>query len=109
MTVKKPYNFYLCFYQHDSYSSIYYCKVIFYKIFFIIFTAKLWDARYGDVVHTFDHEHIVKSVNFNSDDTLLLTASNEKLIRVFDLNKPEAGRKFLFLLCLFFTVYSSQH
>ncbi|KPJ15658.1 Serine-threonine kinase receptor-associated protein [Papilio machaon] len=55
------------------------------------FTAKLWDARYGEVVHTFDHEHIVKSVNFNADDTLLLTASNEKLIRVFDLNKPEAG------------------
>ncbi|CAK1596280.1 unnamed protein product [Parnassius mnemosyne] len=55
------------------------------------FSAKLWDARYGDVVQTFDHEHIVKSVNFNADDTLLLTASNEKLIRVFDLNKPDAG------------------
>ncbi|XP_063618425.1 serine-threonine kinase receptor-associated protein [Cydia splendana] len=55
------------------------------------FSAKLWDARYGEVVHTFDHDHIVKSVNFNADDSLLLTASNEKLIRVFDLNKPEAG------------------
>ncbi|KAH9633327.1 hypothetical protein HF086_004041 [Spodoptera exigua] len=55
------------------------------------FSAKIWDARYGEVVHTFDHEHIVKSVNFNADDTQLLTASNEKLIRVFDLNKPEAG------------------
>lgn len=55
------------------------------------FSAKLWDARYGDVVQTFDHDHIVKSVNFSSDDTLLATASNEKIIRVFDLNKPEAG------------------
>lgn len=55
------------------------------------FSAKLWDARYGEVVHTFEHEHIVKSVNFSADDSLLLTASNEKLIRVFDLNKPEAG------------------
>lgn len=49
-------------------------------------------------MHTFDHEHIVKSVGFNGDDTLLLTASNEKLIRVFDLNKPEAGCKFLIFL-----------
>lgn len=66
----------------------------------ICFTAKLWDARYGEVVHTFDHEHIVKSVNFNSDDTLLLTASNEKLIRVYDLNKPEAGGEvdFIFII-----------
>ncbi|CAG9093664.1 unnamed protein product [Plutella xylostella] len=55
------------------------------------FSAKLWDARYGEVVHTFEHEHIVKSVNFSADDSLLLTASNEKLIRVFDLNKTEAG------------------
>ncbi|XP_041978551.1 serine-threonine kinase receptor-associated protein [Aricia agestis] len=55
------------------------------------FSAKLWDARFGEVVHTFDHEHIVKSVNFNADDNLLLTASNEKIIRVFDLNKSDAG------------------
>lgn len=52
------------------------------------------------MVHTFDHEHIVKSVNFNADDTLLLTASNEKLIRVFDLNKPEAGGQYTMLLKL---------
>lgn len=68
------------------------------KLIYKCFAAKLWDARYGEVVHTFDHEHIVKSVNFNADDTMLLTASNEKLIRVFDLNKPEAGRKY----CTFF-------
>ncbi|XP_022125188.1 serine-threonine kinase receptor-associated protein isoform X2 [Pieris rapae] len=55
------------------------------------FSAKLWDARFGEVLQTFDHEHIVKSVNFNAEDTLLLTASNEKLIRVYDLNKPEVG------------------
>lgn len=58
---------------------------------YVIVLAKLWDARYGEVVHTFEHEHIVKSVNFNHDDTMLLTASNEKLIRVFDLNRTDAG------------------
>lgn len=56
-----------------------------------LITAKLWDARFGEVVHTFEHEHIVKSVNFNQDDSLLLTASNEKLIRVFDLNRTDVG------------------
>lgn len=55
------------------------------------FTAKLWDAVTGEVTFTFDHEHIVKCVNFNGDDTLILTASNEKLIRVFDLNRPDCG------------------
>lgn len=65
---------------------------------YLLFAAKLWDARYGEVVHTFDHEHIVKSVNFNADDTMLVTASNEKLIRVFDMNKPESGRKYMYLL-----------
>lgn len=68
-----------------------------YRQFSFPLLAKLWDARHGEVVHTFDHEHIVKSVNFNCDDTLLLTASNEKIIRVFDLNKPEAGRKLTML------------
>ncbi|XP_077294830.1 serine-threonine kinase receptor-associated protein wmd [Arctopsyche grandis] len=53
------------------------------------FTAKLWDAVSGDIIHTFEHEHIVKSVNFSEADKYLVTASNEKLLRVFDLNRPE--------------------
>ncbi|KAJ8963807.1 hypothetical protein NQ317_008855 [Molorchus minor] len=55
------------------------------------FTGKVWDAISGEELHSFQHNHIVKSVNFSKDSSLLTTGSNEKLVRVFDLNKPEAG------------------
>ncbi|KAK7107989.1 serine-threonine kinase receptor-associated protein-like [Littorina saxatilis] len=57
------------------------------------FSAKLWHAEKGVELHTFPHKHIVKSVAFNKDGTLLLTGSNEKLLRIFDLGKPEAEPK----------------
>ncbi|KAJ8889127.1 hypothetical protein PR048_008621 [Dryococelus australis] len=54
------------------------------------FNAKVWDAVSGEVLHSFQHKHIVKSINFSADSQLFVTGSNEKVIRVFDLNKPEA-------------------
>ncbi|XP_044252957.1 serine-threonine kinase receptor-associated protein [Tribolium madens] len=54
------------------------------------FTGKVWDANSGEELHSFQHKHIVKSVNFSKDSALLATGSNEKLVRIFDLNKPEA-------------------
>uniref|UniRef100_A0A1B6E8F8 Serine-threonine kinase receptor-associated protein n=1 Tax=Clastoptera arizonana TaxID=38151 RepID=A0A1B6E8F8_9HEMI len=53
------------------------------------FLAKVWDAVSGEELHSFPHKHIVKSVNFSSDSSLFATASNEKVIRIFDLNKPD--------------------
>lgn len=50
------------------------------------FTAKIWNAVTGDELHSLPHKHIVKSVDFSTDDRLLLTASNEKIIRIYDLN-----------------------
>lgn len=62
----------------------------------------MWDALTGDVVHTFDHQHIVKSVNFDTSDQYLVTASNERKIRIFDLNQPDAGNlKCLKLLIIY--------
>lgn len=55
------------------------------------FTGKVWDAVSGEEVHSFQHNHIVKSVNFSKDSNFLVTGSNEKLIRIFDLNKPEVA------------------
>ncbi|XP_054774940.2 serine-threonine kinase receptor-associated protein-like [Lytechinus pictus] len=54
------------------------------------FSAKVWDAVSGEALHDFSHKHIVKSVDFSADNSKLLTASNEKLLRIFDLNAPEA-------------------
>ncbi|CAG2062639.1 unnamed protein product [Timema podura] len=50
----------------------------------------VWDAVSGEVLHSFQHNHIVKSVNFSSNSSLFVTGSNEKLIKIFDLNKPDA-------------------
>lgn len=46
----------------------------------------------GTETLSFQHNHIVKSVNFNGNGTRLVTGSNEKLIRIFDLERPDAGR-----------------
>jgi len=53
------------------------------------FTAKIWDAVKGEEKVTFSHKHIVKTVDFSQDDEKLLTGSNEKKMRIFNLDKPE--------------------
>ncbi|XP_018329759.1 serine-threonine kinase receptor-associated protein [Agrilus planipennis] len=55
------------------------------------FTGKVWDAITGEELHSFQHNHIVKSVNFSKDSHKLVTGSNEKLVKIFDLNKPDAN------------------
>jgi len=54
------------------------------------YTAKVWDALSGKELHTFSHTRIVKSVNFTSDSKKILTAGQDKTLRIFDLTKPEA-------------------
>ncbi|KAK3877871.1 hypothetical protein Pcinc_017455 [Petrolisthes cinctipes] len=54
------------------------------------FTAKVWDAVAGEELHTFSHSHIVKSVHFSPTSNELLTGSNEKLLKIYDIGKPEA-------------------
>ncbi|XP_067947921.1 serine-threonine kinase receptor-associated protein-like [Watersipora subatra] len=53
------------------------------------FSAKIWDAEKGIELLTLPHKHIVKSVHFSSDSSHLLTGSNEMLLRIYDLNKPD--------------------
>ncbi|XP_064488964.1 serine-threonine kinase receptor-associated protein-like [Ornithodoros turicata] len=55
------------------------------------FSAKLWNAVAGEELHTFTHPHIVRSVDFNYDGSTLLTGSNDKALRIFDLGKEDAG------------------
>jgi len=55
------------------------------------FTGKVWNAITGEELHSFQHNHIVKSVDFSLDSFNLVTASNEKLIRIYDLKRPDAA------------------
>lgn len=58
------------------------------------FTAKIWDTS-GHILHSFPHNHIVKSVDISSDTQRIVTGGNEKKIRIFDLNRPDADPTFL--------------
>ena len=53
------------------------------------FSAKVWNAIDGEELLNLQHKHIVKSVNFSRDSQDLATASNDKVLRIFDLDKPE--------------------
>ncbi|XP_055691435.1 serine-threonine kinase receptor-associated protein [Lutzomyia longipalpis] len=54
------------------------------------FSGKVWNAITGELIHSFMHKHIVKSVAFDSNCEHLVTGSNEKLIQVFNLANPTA-------------------
>ena len=64
------------------------------------FTAKIWNTTQGDEVFSLPHKHIVKSVDFSSDDNQLLTSSNDKIIRLFDLNNINSGKIFFIIKIL---------
>jgi len=62
------------------------------------FTAKLWDANTGAELQTFEHKHIVRSVDFSSiNKEWLLTGSNEKLIKIYDVTAPTGLFVYLFI------------
>lgn len=59
------------------------------------FSAKVWNAVDGEELLNLQHKHIVKSVNFSRDSQYLATGSNDKVLRIFDLeHSKEAKTKF---------------
>lgn len=56
------------------------------------FTARVWNATTGDELHQFQHKHIARSVSFARGDTTwqLCTGGAEKLLRIYDLQRPDA-------------------
>eukprot|EP00126_Sphaerothecum_destruens_P011528 Sdes_comp20921_c0_seq2m18319 len=55
------------------------------------FTAKIWDATTGLQVLSFPHQHIVRRVEFfQGEGEKLLTACQDRKLRVFDLARPDA-------------------
>ncbi|CAB4386178.1 WD40 repeat-like protein [Rhizophagus irregularis] len=53
------------------------------------FTAKVWDTYTGDILHSFTHDHIVRSADLSDDGTRIVSGGQEKKLRIFDLNKPD--------------------
>lgn len=56
---------------------------------------KVWDTFTGTVLHSFPHNHIVRSVSLGPSSTHLLTGGQEKKVRIFDLARPDAEPDFL--------------
>jgi serine-threonine kinase receptor-associated protein len=54
------------------------------------YTAKLWNAVNGEELHSFNHGKIVKCSSFGPDDSHILTGCLDKILRIYDINKPDA-------------------
>ncbi len=54
------------------------------------FSAKVWDTFTGDCLHTFPHNHIVRTVAIDAEGKNVLTGGHEKKLRLFDLHRPDA-------------------
>mmetsp|Transcript_10312 Transcript_10312/g.35908 ORF Transcript_10312/g.35908 Transcript_10312/m.35908 type:complete len:318 (-) Transcript_10312:15-968(-) len=54
------------------------------------FSACVWDAFTGDLLHTFQHKHIVRATHFAKSSASVLTAGYEKVVKLFDLYRPDA-------------------
>ena len=65
--------------------------------FLIIFSlnSKVWDTYSGNPLHSFPHNHIVRSVALSPTSTHLLTGGQEKKVRMFDLGRPDADPDYL--------------
>ena len=59
------------------------------------FFSKVWDTYTGEALHSFPHNHIVRSVDISPAATQIATGDQEKKIRIFDLNRPDADPRFL--------------
>lgn len=56
--------------------------------------SKVWDTYSGEVLHSFPHNHIVRSVDISPDGSRIVTGDQEKKVRIFDLNKPDTDPLF---------------
>jgi len=59
------------------------------------FTAKVWDTYSGQPLHSFPHNHIVRTVALSPNAQRLLTGGQEKKARIFDVGRPDAEPELL--------------
>ena len=57
--------------------------------------SKIWDTVNGTALHSFPHNHIVRSVAISPSTHHLLTGGQEKKARIFDLGRPDVEPEFL--------------
>ncbi|KZP01277.1 serine/threonine kinase receptor associated protein [Calocera viscosa TUFC12733] len=55
------------------------------------FTAKLWDTFTGEALLTLPHPHIVRSVSFSPRGTHILSGSQDKKVRLFDVEQASTS------------------
>lgn len=53
------------------------------------FTAKVWDTYTGECLHSFPHNHIVRTVALSPTSSHLLTGGQEKKVRIFNITRPD--------------------
>ncbi|EST04926.1 WD40 repeat [Kalmanozyma brasiliensis GHG001] len=53
------------------------------------FSAKVWDTFTGECLHTFPHNHIVRTVAIDGPGGKVVTGGHEKKVRLFDLARPD--------------------
>lgn len=53
------------------------------------FSVQVWDAITGSSLHSFQHKHVVKTVDWSPNSKRLATGGNEGVLRVFDITEPE--------------------
>ncbi|BFZ53410.1 hypothetical protein PYCC9005_000433 [Savitreella phatthalungensis] len=55
------------------------------------FSAKVWDTYSGQPTHSFSHNHIVRSVDFDGEANRVATGGQEKLVRIFDVRQGDTA------------------
>lgn len=73
----------------------YLVRISFVKGSKIYLCRKIWDTYSGNPLQSFPHNHIVRSVALSPSAFHLLTGGQEKKVRIFDLNRPDADPDFL--------------
>ena len=58
-------------------------------------SAKVWNSVTGDLMATFAHKKPVRTVDFRPDSLCLATGGYEAVVRLFDLQRPDAEPRLL--------------
>jgi serine-threonine kinase receptor-associated protein len=58
-------------------------------------SAKVWNSVTGDLMATFEHKKPVRTVDFRPDSLCLATGGYEAVVRLFDLQRPDAEPRLL--------------